>query len=64
MCDLQQEPADKGRCITISGMGVGAAFLKADLQGAKLNVLINTEIMKDQELKEEIETELERIFTA
>jgi len=56
--DLQEEFAQKGTRIAISDVGVGVAFLKAALEGAKLNVLINTQIMKDQELKRKIETEL------
>lgn len=55
---LQEEFAAKGTRIAISDVGVGVAFLKAALLGAKLNVLINTQIMKDQVLKENIETEL------
>lgn len=55
---LQEEFAAKGTRIAISDVGVGVAFLKAALLGAKLNVLINTQIMKDQVLKDKIETEL------
>lgn len=65
--ELQEELAAKGSRIAISDVGVGVVFLKAALQGAKLNVLINTQIMKDQELKQKIETELselEQKFTA
>jgi formiminotetrahydrofolate cyclodeaminase len=36
----------------------------AALQGAKLNVLINTKIMKDQELKNQIEKELFELVEA
>ena len=36
-------------------------FVKAALQGAKLNVLINTKIMKDQDLKNRVEKELQEI---
>ncbi|AFM01957.1 MULTISPECIES: cyclodeaminase/cyclohydrolase family protein [Desulfitobacterium] len=56
--DLQEEFAQKGTRIAISDVGVGVAFLKAALEGAKLNVLINTQIMKDQEFKRKVETEL------
>ncbi|MGI5902076.1 MAG: cyclodeaminase/cyclohydrolase family protein [Desulfitobacteriia bacterium] len=64
--ELQEELAEKGSLLVISDVGVGVAFLKAALEGAKLNVLINTQIMKDQELRTKIETELEdlvRVFT-
>ncbi|MGG1398448.1 cyclodeaminase/cyclohydrolase family protein [Bacillus salipaludis] len=55
---LHEEYAKKGTRIAISDVGVGVAFCKAALQGAKLNVLINTKIMKNQELKTKIESEL------
>ncbi|MBI0578551.1 cyclodeaminase/cyclohydrolase family protein [Neobacillus cucumis] len=55
---LHEEYAKKGTRIAISDVGVGVTFCKAALQGAKLNVLINTKIMKDQELKNKIENEL------
>lgn len=58
---LHEEYAKKGTRIAISDIGVGVAFCKAALQGAKLNVLINTKIMKDLELKKRIETELQEI---
>ncbi|NTV91610.1 MAG: sugar ABC transporter substrate-binding protein, partial [Clostridiales bacterium] len=43
---------------------VGAAFCKAALEGAKLNVLINTKIMKNEELKQKTEAELEELVSA
>ncbi|WP_428908137.1 cyclodeaminase/cyclohydrolase family protein [Niallia sp. Krafla_26] len=55
---LHEEYAKKGTRIAISDVGVGVIFCKSALQGAKLNVLINTKIMKDEELKNKIETEL------
>lgn len=59
--DLHEEFARKGTRIAISDVGVGAAFCKAALQGAKLNVLINTRIMKNKDLKEKIECRLKEI---
>jgi methenyltetrahydrofolate cyclohydrolase len=61
--ELHEEYAKKGTRIAISDVGVGVAFCKAALQGAKLNVLINTKIMKDKELKESIENQLSEIET-
>ncbi|WP_071396804.1 cyclodeaminase/cyclohydrolase family protein [Bacillus tuaregi] len=58
---LHEEYARKGTRIAISDVGVGVIFCKAALQGAKLNVLINTKIMKDAELKKKVETELAEI---
>ncbi|MEG0774315.1 cyclodeaminase/cyclohydrolase family protein [Clostridium sp.] len=61
--NLHEEYAQKGTRIAISDVGVGVVFCKAALQGAKLNVLINTKIMKDKELKNKIENELNEIET-
>jgi len=57
--ELHEEYAKKGSVIAISDVGVGVAFCKAALQGAKFNVLINTKIMKNKEQKEEIEKNAE-----
>jgi len=57
--DILEEYAAKGTRIAISDVGVGAHFAKAALLGAQLNVLINTNLMKDMELKNKIETELD-----
>ena len=43
-----------GSRIAISDAGVGAAFCKAALQGASLNVYINTKSMADREYAEEL----------
>jgi len=43
---LHEEYGKKGTRIAISDVGVGVIFCKAALQGAKLNVLINTKILK------------------
>lgn len=40
--------AKKGSVIAISDAGVGAAFLRAALEGASLNVYINTKSMQDR----------------
>ena len=56
--ELLEEYAEKGTRIAISDVGVGACFVKTALLGAKLNVLINTKLMKDEKLKESIESEL------
>ena len=43
--ELQKEFAAKGSSLAISDAGVGVAFCKAALQGASLNVFINTKSM-------------------
>jgi formiminotetrahydrofolate cyclodeaminase len=60
--DLLEEYGKKGTRIAISDVGVGAYFAKAALLGAKLNVLINTAMMKDERLKQSIENELEELI--
>lgn len=66
--------ARKGSVLAISDAGVGAAFCKAAMQSASLNVYINTKYMKDrnkanainQEVQEMLETYLpmaDEIFT-
>ena len=52
--DLIVEFAAKGSKLAISDAGVGAAFCKAALQGASLNVYINTKSMANREYAEEL----------
>ena len=47
--DIIEDFAKKGSVIAISDAGVGAAFLKAALEGASLNVFINTKSMMNRE---------------
>lgn len=46
--DLIRVFAEKGSRLALSDAGVAAAFCKAALQGASLNVYINTKSMKDR----------------
>ena len=46
--ELHREFAVKGTHLAISDVGVGVAFCKAALQGASLNVFINTKAMQDR----------------
>ena len=50
--DLIREFASKGSVLAVSDAGVGAAFCKAAVQGASLNVLINTKSMSDRRMAE------------
>ncbi len=52
--ELITEFAAKGSALAISDAGVGAAFCKAALQGASLNVFINTKSMADKEYAAEL----------
>lgn len=47
--DVIEVFAKKGSVIAISDAGVGAAFLRSALEGASLNVYINTKSMTDRE---------------
>ena len=51
--------AEKGSKLAISDAGVGVVCCKAALQGASLNIFINTKSMKDRAYAREIETEAE-----
>jgi len=52
--ELQAEFAAKGSSLAISDAGVGVIFCKAALQGASLNVFINTSSMKDRDYAEKL----------
>ncbi|MBK5246218.1 MAG: cyclodeaminase/cyclohydrolase family protein [Peptostreptococcaceae bacterium] len=54
---IQAEFAAKGSAIALSDAGVGVIFCKAALQGASLNVYINTEAMQDRAYAENINNE-------
>ena len=54
--------AKKGSVIAISDAGVGAAFLKAALEGASLNVFINTKSMADREYAEDLNTKADQML--
>lgn len=58
---LLDEYAQKGSRLVISDAGVGVIFCKAALQGAKLNILINLKLLKDEAFKSNISQRLEEI---
>ena len=71
--DLVEIFAEKGSKIALSDAGVGATLLKSAMQGASLNIYINTKSMKNREkaeklnqiadsLREEYEAKADRIF--
>lgn len=55
---LQAEYARIGTRIAISDVGVGVAFCRAALQGAALNVFINTKLLKDTAVRQALEQEI------
>jgi len=60
---LHKEFAAKGSVLAISDAGVGVAFCKSALQGASLNVFINTKAMKDREYAECLNKKAEEMLT-
>ena len=52
--EVIREFAAKGSKLAVSDAGVGAVFCKAALQGASLNVFINTKSMEDRECAKEL----------
>ncbi len=58
-----EEFAAKGSIIAISDAGVGAAFCKAALLGASLNVFINTKAMKNREYAESLNREAGKMIS-
>lgn len=60
--DLQAEFAAKGSRLAVSDAGVGVIFCKSALQGASLNVFINTKSMKDRQLAEKINSEADEML--
>ena len=54
--------AEKGSVLAISDAGVGAAFAKAALKGASLNVYINTKSMADRALAAELNAKCDRML--
>jgi formiminotetrahydrofolate cyclodeaminase len=60
--DVIAQFAAKGSALAISDAGVGVAFCKAALQGASLNVFINTKSMTDRVHAAAIETEADGLL--
>ncbi len=60
--DLLVDFAKKGSALAISDAGCGAVCCKAALQGASLNVFINTKSMKNRAAAEALETEANELL--
>ena len=60
--ELHEDFAKKGSVLALSDAGVGAIFCKAALQGASLNVYINTQSMVDRNYAGSIEAEADAIL--
>lgn len=53
---------ESGSRLAVSDVGVGILFAQAALEGASLNVFINTKMMKNQARKEELEGTADRLI--
>ncbi|MCL1805634.1 MAG: cyclodeaminase/cyclohydrolase family protein [Clostridiales bacterium] len=60
--DLQKGFAEKGSALAVSDAGCGVVFCKAAMQGAALNVLINTKSMKDRAFADGLNTEVKSLL--
>jgi len=60
--ELHDEFAKKGSVLALSDAGVGAIVCKSALQGARLNVYINTQFMNDKKYAGSIEAEADAIL--
>lgn len=60
--DLQKDFAEFGSKIAVSDAGVGVIFAKSALQGASLNVFINTKSMKDKVTADKLEREADEML--
>jgi len=60
---LHDEFAKKGSVLALSDAGVGAIFCKSALQGASLNVYINTSFMTDKSYASSLEAEADALIT-
>lgn len=54
----------KGSALAISDAGDAAAFCRSSLQGAALNVFINTKLMKDREMAQEYDRRADSMLDA
>lgn len=59
---LHEELLTKGSVIAVSDVGVGVIMCKAAIQGASLNVFINTKLMKDREYADQLNKETNLIL--
>jgi formiminotetrahydrofolate cyclodeaminase len=60
--ELQREFARKGSRLAVSDAGAGALFCGAALEGASLNVFINTSLMKDRGRASALEAEAQGLL--
>ncbi|MBR4168683.1 MAG: cyclodeaminase/cyclohydrolase family protein [Lachnospiraceae bacterium] len=59
---LHRDFAAKGSRLMISDAATGAAICRAAIQGAAMNVRVNTKLMKDREYAEKLDRETEELM--
>lgn len=57
--ELHEELAKKGTKIAISDVAVGVLFCKSALEASRLNVYINTNMMKNKNIKSDLENQID-----
>lgn len=62
--DIIEELAEKGSRLAVSDVGVSAAAVKCALEGAVMNVYINTKLMKERAVAERINSEADTLVTS
>ncbi len=62
--DLQKRFAETGARIAVSDAATGIAFCLSALEGAAVNVLVNTKYMKNREYADQINAEVETVRSA
>ena len=61
---VHEEFAKKGSKLMVSDAGCGAAFARAALEGAVLNVRVNTKLMKDREYAANLDARVDELLAA
>ena len=62
MLDLLEELAQIGSRLAISDVGVGVQFCRSAVLGASMNIFINTKMMKDRKLAEQLNEKAEQLI--
>lgn len=60
--ELLEVLGEKGSRLALSDVGVGILFARAALEGASLNIYINTKMMKNRERAERLNQEADRLI--
>ena len=62
MLDLLEELSQIGSRLAISDVGVGVQFCRSAVLGASMNIFINTKMMKDRKLAEQLNEKAEQLI--